>query len=296
MIATLSMTVLAGVILGDVRELQGGKVLPHEKYIKVVKEIESPVVPTYVKTKDGLYVAAALRKPKGEGPFPAVLIFHGAPGGRGMEQLEGWSRGATGGPVWERFLQEGYVVAVADYRRLVGKDLSAPTPAEELSYVDDGVAVVDYLRTLPYVDKERVNVYGVSLGGNLALHLVGRAKIKAAVLGAPAPLGFLGAKWSSLGVINGSGVNRGLAEKNVAAVSCPLLIQVGTKDPFVGIDRVLHDLLEKAGKTVHLEIYKDGYHDFVMGPQGHVGREELLLEGTLAALESAVRFLNGEKR
>jgi hypothetical protein len=40
----------------------------------------------------------------------------GCAGGRGMEQLVGWSRGATGGPVWERFLQEGYVVAVADYR------------------------------------------------------------------------------------------------------------------------------------------------------------------------------------
>ena len=33
-----------------------------------------------------------------------------------MEQLVGWSRGDPGGPVWERFLQEGYVVAVADYR------------------------------------------------------------------------------------------------------------------------------------------------------------------------------------
>ena len=52
-----------------------------------MSEADSPVQPTYVKTKDGLYVAAAIRKPKGEGPFPAIILFHGAPGGRGMEQL-----------------------------------------------------------------------------------------------------------------------------------------------------------------------------------------------------------------
>src|SRR3712207_3212132 len=90
--------------------------LPHTKYIHVVSEKDSPVQPTYIKTKDGLYVAAAIRKPKGNGPFPVMIMFHGAPGGRGMEQLIGWSRGDHGGPVWERFLQEGYVVVVGDYR------------------------------------------------------------------------------------------------------------------------------------------------------------------------------------
>ncbi|HLY18214.1 MAG TPA: hypothetical protein VKR61_13370 [Bryobacteraceae bacterium] len=90
--------------------------LPTAKYIHVVSEADSPVQQTYIKSKDGLYVAAAIRKPTGGGHYPAIIIFHGAPGGRGMEQLTGWSRGDHGGPVWERFLQEGYVVAVADYR------------------------------------------------------------------------------------------------------------------------------------------------------------------------------------
>ena len=49
---------------------------------------------TYIRTKDGLYVAAAIRKPKGDGPFSAIVMFHGAPGGRGMEQITGGSRGA----------------------------------------------------------------------------------------------------------------------------------------------------------------------------------------------------------
>ena len=34
--------------------------LPHEKYVRVVSEADSPVQQAYVKTKDGLYVAAAI--------------------------------------------------------------------------------------------------------------------------------------------------------------------------------------------------------------------------------------------
>src|SRR5689334_840426 len=103
--------------------------LPHEKYIHVVSQTYSPVLQVYIKSKDGLYVAAAVRKPKGYGRIPAIIMFHGAPGGRGIEQLTGWSRGDHGGPVWERFLQEGYVVVVADYRDGNMNLVSAPSPA-----------------------------------------------------------------------------------------------------------------------------------------------------------------------
>ena len=66
-----------------------GKELPHTKYLEVVSQKASPLQKLYVKTGDGLYVAAAMRKPRGKGPFPAMLVLHGAPGGRGMEQLGG---------------------------------------------------------------------------------------------------------------------------------------------------------------------------------------------------------------
>jgi predicted acyl esterase len=118
--------------------------LPHDKYIRVVSETDSPVQQIYIKTKDGLYVAAALRKPKGNGPFPALIHFQGAPGGRGMEQLAGWSRGASGGPVWERFLKDGYVIVVSDHRAAPRRGMGDPMRADEITYVDDGRAVVDY--------------------------------------------------------------------------------------------------------------------------------------------------------
>jgi hypothetical protein len=36
-----------------------------------------------------------------------------APGGRGIKQLVTWARGDFGSPVFERFLQEGYVITAA---------------------------------------------------------------------------------------------------------------------------------------------------------------------------------------
>lgn len=148
----------------EIRQHPGGKQLPHERYIHVVSEQDSPVEQVYIKTKDGIYVAAAMRKPKGPGPFPVLIHFHGAPGGRGMEKLVQWVRGDTGGPVWERFLQEGFVVVVADYRRIEGRRMAEPLSPDAVTYIDDGMAVVDYVRGLKYVDPNRITVLRSELG------------------------------------------------------------------------------------------------------------------------------------
>ena len=113
-------------------------------------------------------------------------MFHGAPGGRGMDQLVGWSRGDHGGPVWERFLQEGYVVAVADYRGGDWNQMNKPSSTGLVTAIDDGITVVDYVQNLPYVKRNEVSVYGVSLGGNLAMYLASRVPtLHAVVAGAP---------------------------------------------------------------------------------------------------------------
>jgi dipeptidyl-peptidase-4 len=279
----------------EVREFPGGKELPHEKYIHAVPESVSPVQQVYIKSKDGLYIAAAIRKPKGDGPFPVLIHFHGAPGGRGMEKLVTWSRGDTGSPFFERFLQEGYVVAVADYRggqnfRALGDYMKSGA----VTYADDAVAVVDFVKSQPFVDPNRLHVYGVSLGGDVTMHLLSRVKLRAAVLGAGAPFSFLGAQTDPNAKpedrMKTLTVDKPGALERINAVQTPLLILVGTKDSLLPMDRRLHDLMAEAGKPVRMEIYENGYHDFVMGPQGHEGRAEPLMDITLAALESALKF------
>ena len=278
--------------------------LPHEKYIRVVSEADSPVQQAYIKSKDGLYVAAAVRKPKGDGPFPAIIIFHGAPGGRGMEQLVGWSRGATGGPVWERFLQEGFVVAVADYRGGDMNETSVPSTGNEATAVDDGIAVIEHVSKLPYVDPARLNLYGVSLGGNLVMQLVSRVpSIAHAVLGAPAPMWFLGMRMPAVRTPEAMAALKpdpAVTARNIEPIRTPLLIIVGTADRLLELGTTLHDLLAGAGKAVRMEVYEHGYHDFVLGPQGQkrpdLPQGEVLLASALDALEKSVRFVKGELR
>jgi dipeptidyl aminopeptidase/acylaminoacyl peptidase len=295
----VTLLLIAGICAAEIREFPGGKELPHQQYIRTVSEAESPVEQVYIKTKDGLYVAAAMRKPKGAGPFPVLIHFHGAPGGRGMEQLTGWARGDHGSPVFERFLKEGYLVVVADYRggQNFARLAEAPDP-DRITYADDALAVVDYVRGLPHADRERIHVYGVSLGGDVVMHLISRTKVRAAILGAPAPFGYLGARGSGTGPdrFKNLTIDETRTAKNAATVQTPVLILVGAKDSLIAIDRPLHDALEKAGKKVRMEIYENGYHDFVIGPQGHKGRSEPLLDITLTALENTLRFVKDPDR
>jgi dipeptidyl aminopeptidase/acylaminoacyl peptidase len=272
--------------------------VPDRKYIHVVSEADSPVMQTWIKAKDGVYIAAAIRKPKGEGPFPAIVMFHGAPGGRGMEQLVGWSRGDHGGPVWERFLQEGYVVAVADYRG--GPSIvNSPSADGAVTAIDDGISVIEHVQNLPYVARANVSVYGVSLGGNLAMFMASRVPtLRAVVAGAPAPIWFLGYKFAPGGArpdFSKEAPDPVVSKVNILPIEMPVLILVGTEDRLLPLDVRLHDELVKHGKTVRMEVYEHGYHDFVLGNQGQkrgdLPRGEILLPGSLEALELTVRFL-----
>jgi len=216
-----------------------------------------------------------------------------------MEQLAGWSRGATGGPVWERFLREGFVVAVADYRGGDWNAANVPSSGADATAIDDGLAVIAFVKALPYVDPARVSLYGVSLGGNLVAYLVSKVPtIHAAVLGAPAPFWFLGMQLPAGGGRPDFSTLKpepAVAEANMAPIRTPVLILVGTEDRLLPMATTLHDLLRQAGKSVRMDVYEHGYHDFVLGPQGQnrpdLPRGEVLLQGALDALELTVAFV-----
>jgi dienelactone hydrolase len=177
--------------------------------------------------------------------------------------------------------------------------MNAPSEAGLVTAIDDGLAIIDHVKALPYVDDTRISVYGVSLGGNLVMFLASAAPtLHAVVAGAPAPIWFLGAKVPTDGSrpdFSTIKPDAEVATQNIAPIRAPILILVGTVDPLLPLDRVLHDELVKHGKRVRMEIYEHGYHDFVLGPQGQ-GRSdlasgEILLQGALDALERTVAFV-----
>ena len=125
-----------------------------EIHSHVVSEADSPIQQAYIKGKDGLYIAAAIRKPKGDARYPAIIIFHGAPGGRGMEQLARWSRGDHGGPVWNVSSRKAMWWRWPTDRGGNMNLTSAPSSTGMITSIDDGLSVIDYVKALPYVDPE----------------------------------------------------------------------------------------------------------------------------------------------
>jgi carboxymethylenebutenolidase len=104
-----------------------------------------------------------LAKPKGNGPFPAIVVVHEWWG------LSDWIKQNA-----ERLASEGYVALAVDLYR--GKVTSNPGEAHELMRALDPTEVVAdlkggvaYLKTLPFVAKDRkLGAIGWCMGGGYA--------------------------------------------------------------------------------------------------------------------------------
>lgn len=118
----------------------------------------------YVKYRsfDGLETAAVLYKPKkirkGD-KFPALVLVHGGPSSQYFRNFSLFG---------QILANEGYVLLLPNVRGSIGYGKEF----EDMNLMDwgggdleDVVAGAKYLKTLPYVDKNRVGVFGGSYGG-----------------------------------------------------------------------------------------------------------------------------------
>jgi len=121
-------------------------------------------------THDGRDIPAWLFRPEGEGPFPVVLSIHGGP--------EAQERpGYTMAGMYQYLLSRGIGVLAPNvrgstgygksYQKLIHHDFGG----DELG---DFKAAAEYLRTLDWVDSDRLGVYGGSFGGFATLSCISR--------------------------------------------------------------------------------------------------------------------------
>lgn len=242
-----------------------------------------------LKAGDGLTLSAMLARPVGGGPFPAVMINHGSDGMR-----EEWR-------IWTRKLAEkGYVGLAMTYRGFPGSDGTETYGKKE---VEDILLALAYLKSLPFVDKERLGMFGFSKGGFNALLASTRTRnLKAVVVwGAWADMvaGYRYAltQWNSpsrymressarhVKIIGGkpeevpeewrirSAINY------VDNVTAAVLILHGGKDSFVPVELVapFAEALQRKGKDVEMKVYPDQEHGlylFAPPPRGPVASKQ----------------------
>jgi len=117
---------------------------------------------------------AELFKPKGDGPFPAVVLMHGC---------GGWQSAVLGGlHAHTRYLLDrGYAVLNLDSfgsRGLTGGTVCESTQrlVRALSYrTDDAFDALRYLRSISNIDRDNIFLLGQSNGGSVAIN-VAKAK------------------------------------------------------------------------------------------------------------------------
>jgi dipeptidyl aminopeptidase/acylaminoacyl peptidase len=126
---------------------------------------------TYKSRADGMEIPAYLFAPlakRGTGGHAAMVWVHGGVHGD-------W--GTSMFPFVREAVQRGYVVITPDYRGSTGHGAAH---YEAIDYggkeVDDVISAVDYLKTLPYVDMNRLGIMGWSHGGFITAHSLYRAE------------------------------------------------------------------------------------------------------------------------
>ena len=170
----------------------------------VVSEADCPLEVIAPIAADGYRGQAVLRKPPGKGPFPAFISVHGGITTVPLSRLQSIARDLANP---SRFLAAGYVVVIPTYR---SRDVDLQSPVS----LEDSLAVVDYVRKLPYVDAKSIAVYGCSGGGDLALEIAARTRICAVVAEEPASV-------VMSGVFNNSSPKQG--ERYTPEDSLPIL-------------------------------------------------------------------------
>lgn len=128
-----------------------------------------------------------LYKPKNMAPgkkYPVIVNVYGGPHAQRVRNI--WQ----GADFTQYMLQQGYVVFQLDNRGSNYRGTAFEFPIyEELGKieVEDQITGVKYLHSLPFIDKERIGIYGHSYGGYMALMTMFKAGdyFKAGVSGAP---------------------------------------------------------------------------------------------------------------
>jgi dipeptidyl aminopeptidase/acylaminoacyl peptidase len=239
-------------------------------------DFTTPVAVSYPSRLDGKPVPATLMVSKTidrSRKNPALVWIHGS----GSDQnFLGWHPGSYRMyySLCQYFAQQGYVVLTPDYRGSSGYSRDWSTGVYMGVGVNDTADVAagaDYLKTLGYVDRDRIGVFGLSYGGFLTLQALTvdptlwRAGVDVAGVVDWATYG-AGYTTPRLGTpVQNPGIYEISAPiLHMDKLARPLLVLHGTNDRNVSFADSLRlfDVLIKLGKGFESQIYPGEIHFF----------------------------------
>ena len=247
-----------------------------------------PMELTFVLTRDEIYVPIAIRKPAGAGPFPAITMGRGDGRGgyphveREVERLAAMQ---------DRMIERGSVVAYVNYRNDIPHLYEPSDPAvnlpDEISGgdnrtlksapsldSDDFIAIMQYLRTLPYVDPDRIGAVGVSHSGEMILKAAAQISFACGVAIEGASHEFLAVnsgptapriadeiQYNDIEVVRRNAAKTKAMER-IRRIQTPILHIGREKDHLQGIFKLAHEWMVEAGKDSSWASFDHPDHGF----------------------------------
>jgi dienelactone hydrolase len=270
---------------------EAAEAIPPHGYVVASKAIKGSDIPgdyTFVLTRDEIYVPILVRKPKGNGPFPAITMGWGE-GREGMKKVEQLTERLT--QMQDRMIARGYVVVTVNYRNEIPYAYETSKPPQNLPDSisgdrrmlksgptldhEDLIAVIKYLQTLPYVDKNAVGAMGVSHSGEMIMKASSEYTFAAGVCIEPADHEFLTVntgptaprkdneiQYNDIEVAR-KNANKAEAMERIQRIHTPILIFGRETDHQQGIFKLTYEWMKEAGKDVQWASFDHPVHGYV---------------------------------
>lgn len=224
-----------------------------------------------IEADDGTPLHATIMKPPGFDPakkYPVIVYVYGGPGVQTV--VDSWNLQML--LVGNIIAARDYIVFALDNRGSLGRGHAFEAPLYRnlgSVEVEDQVAGVEFLRTLPYVEADNIGITGGSYGGYMTMLCLFKAPdhFKAGVAQFP------GTRWEHYDTIyterymdkpqdNPEGYENGAASKYAANLKGHLYIQAGMMDNNAHVQQTF-DVIEAllvAGKDFKLMLYPQAGH------------------------------------
>lgn len=198
---------------------------------------------------DDLKIYGVMNIPNGNGPFPVIILNHGYFNPSNFTSGDGTQIMAN------ILAASGYITLASDYRGHGKSESNERRAGHRPEYAIDVLNLIVSVKSLPKADKNKIGMWGHSMGGEVALRAAeATEKLKAIVLWAP----------TSGRVSENRELDGASPIDYLQYITSPISLHQGLSDTEVNPEwsKKLNEALQKEGKTVEYFEYPDQDHNF----------------------------------